>query len=377
MKTTLTFNRIYLWHVLFWTFFLGYKIAFEHIRVTSVTDSVDTFFVFNIHITNFYYILFCLKTWGKRNVLVSFLLLFLGYAGYLLFFRLYCKILIQSIGHGLYYSYQGWVDLLIDGSDLYIQFFFYAFGFWFLSRNYKIQETLSQSKIENATLHAANLELQNKSLKLENDNLQLRHQNLQNEFNYLKAQINPHFLYNTLSYFYTETEEVKPQVAKGVGLLIDIMRYSLHRDELDGNAPLEQEVQHLDNFIELLQLRFNNTLNIQFSKEGNVGGWRIPPHLLITLVENAIKHGITTEEENPVAIKMLCAPQKFQFSVKNKINPARKNYPDTGMGLQNVIKRLEMEYGSNAQLEYSKSEDFFSVHLNIHLIRNTEVRLGN
>jgi LytS/YehU family sensor histidine kinase len=150
------------------------------------------------------------------------------------------------------------------------------------------------------------------------------------------------------------------------------MRYSLHRDELDGNAPLEQEVQHLDNFIELLQLRFNNTLNIQFSKEGSMNGWRIPPHLLITLVENAIKHGITTEEANPVIIRMGCAPQQFRFSVKNKINPGRKNYPDTGMGLQNVIKRLEMEYGSNAQLEYLKDKEFFSVNLNIQLKHNAE-----
>lgn len=365
MKTTNTFKRVYIWHILFWAFFISYKIAFELIRTTIYTDSVDTFFIFLIYIANFYYVLFCFKNWAKHSIFLSLLQLFIGYVVYLLFLRLYCKVLIPGIGHGLYYVYQSWKDLIIDGTDFYFQFFFYAFGFWFMSRNYVIRDNLNRSEISNAQLRAHNLELQNRSLRLENENLQLQHQNLENEFNYLKAQINPHFLYNTLSYFYTETEEVKPKVAKGIDLLIGIMRYSLHRDASDGNASLSDEVEHLENFIELLQLRFNNTLSIEFSKEGDLEKWRIPPHLLITLVENTVKHGVVTEEKNPAVIKLVCTDNAIFFSTYNKINPTRRVYGNTGIGLPNVIKRLEMEYKDNASLKYFAEFGFFSVNLTI------------
>lgn len=367
MKPAVNFKREYIWHILFWAFFVGYKIAFERIRVTFYTDSVDTFFIFLIYIANFYYVLYCLKNWAKRSTFFSVFLVFVGYVVYLFVLRFYCKVLIPGIGHGLYYVYQSWKDLIIDGTDFYIQFFFYAFGFWFVSRNYIIRENLNRSEVENARLLASNLELQNKSLRLENENLQLQHENLENEFNYLKAQINPHFLYNTLSYFYTETEQVRPNVAKGLDLLIGIMRYSLHRDASDGNAPLADEVEHLENFIELLQLRFNNTLQIQYDKEGNMSDWRIPPHLLITLVENAIKHGVATETEHPVMINLYCSESELKFSTYNKVNPTRKVYGNTGIGLPNVVKRLEVEYNGNARLEYGVRSGFFSVNLHIRL----------
>jgi LytS/YehU family sensor histidine kinase len=121
---------------------------------------------------------------------------------------------------------------------------------------------------------------------LEAQKLQLETQISQANFNFLKAQINPHFLHNTLNFLYAKSLPYSPELSEGIVTLSDIMRYALSQgNQKDGKAPLKDEIEHVQNVIKISQLRFSNKLKVNFVIEGNVEGLMIIPFVLITLVD--------------------------------------------------------------------------------------------
>jgi two-component system, LytTR family, sensor kinase len=206
-----------------------------------------------------------------------------------------------------------------------------------------------------------------KSLAVQAQNFELTNQRNLLQYNYLKAQINPHFLYNTLAFFHSKAMQFSKETATGMELLSTIMRYSLQPATSDGMVPLKDEVEHLQNYIELHQIRYENALNINFKQTGNLDGMRVPPHILITLVENAFKHGVFSESEPPLEIELTTEEGHLHFSVTNKINGSRKGIrkEDSGIGLSNIQLRLEKEYGNKGHLFHKKENELFTVELNI------------
>jgi two-component system, LytTR family, sensor kinase len=341
-------NKEVFWHVIFWLFYLSYKISFENIRITISTDSVDTFFIHLIHIANFYFILYLLTQFFHKKKLLFFLLLLVGYVCYIPLLYFYCKVGIQSIGHGLYYSHLSWIDAVIDGTDFYFQFLFYAIGFWFVSQTYKSQTKLLFSEKEN--------------LVLKSDNLQLQNEKLIAEYNYLKTQINPHFLYNTLNYFYAETLGTSPRAAEGIHMLSGIMRYSLKNTDADGKMPLLYEVENLRNYLELQRIRFGDDLYLEFHLPENIPpDYRILPHLLLTLAENAFKHGDHCE---PVCITLSLKNMELEYMVSNTILNSDST-SKIGVGLRNMTERLKQTYHNQFHFSYGKNDGIFRAILKI------------
>ncbi|MBL7726178.1 MAG: histidine kinase [Dinghuibacter sp.] len=187
------------------------------------------------------------------------------------------------------------------------------------------------------------------------------------EYNHLKAQVNPHFLFNTLNSFYSATEPVLPETAKGIMLLSDIMRYSLETGGHDGKVPLNDELLHLQYYIELMQFRFNNELNIkgnlfskgQLNKIELVEHWRILPHLLITIAENAFKHG---DNSFPFEMNLTLTGQQLHFVFKNTIG-LRKSISGTGIGVNNMIQRIHFTYGTDGRFISSVEESDYIAEL--------------
>src|SRR6202012_5937473 len=121
---------------------------------------------------------------------------------------------------------------------------------------------------------------------LEQRTFQLEKEKMQADYLFLKAQINPHFLHNTLNFLYARSLPLSPELSEGILTLSEIMRYSLdNREDGDGKVLLSHEIEHVYNIIRMQQLRFENTLQVQFNLSGEPDGQRILPFVLITLVE--------------------------------------------------------------------------------------------
>jgi two-component system, LytTR family, sensor kinase len=202
-------------------------------------------------------------------------------------------------------------------------------------------------------------------LELRNDALQANNDKLQAEYNYLKSQINPHFLYNTLNFFYANTWQNNPDTAQGISLLSEIMRYSLSKGDENGRVSLLKEWQQLENLVTLNQLRYQQDLPVVIEVKGEIRGVNIMPHLLITPVENAFKHG---DLRHPLRIHLQVGPQQLDFRVQNHIQQSTRQINEGGgMGLDNLRKRLRHEYADKALLEYQATDNIFTLHLMLPL----------
>ena len=198
---------------------------------------------------------------------------------------------------------------------------------------------------------------------LEEQKMQLEVEKSQANFNFLKAQINPHFLHNTLNFLYAKSIPYSTELSEGILTLSDIMRYALSEGNAkDGKAPLKDEIEHVRNVIKINQLRFSNNLNVQFQVDGVVNGATIIPFVLITLVENAFKHGDLKNIENPIVVKANVDENKLNFFCRNKKKQGPKEL-STGIGLDNIKKRLDLAYGKDYALNIKDEADFYTTEL--------------
>ena len=141
----------------------------------------------------------------------------------------------------------------------------------------------------------------NKELTIRNTELEL--QKLKADYKFLKAQINPHFLHNSLNFLYSKSLPYSADLSEGILTLSEIMRYSLSNEEnAEGKVLLSKEVEHIRNFIKMNQLRFDNKLLVNFEVKGVLSGVTILPFVLITVIENAFKHGDARDKEYPLDI---------------------------------------------------------------------------
>src|SRR4030095_12271622 len=195
---------------------------------------------------------------------------------------------------------------------------------------------------------------------LEAQKMQLEVEKSQANLNFLKAQINPHFLHNTLNFLYAKSIPYSPELSEGILTLSDIMRYALSEGNArEGKEPLKDEIQHLRNVIKINQLRFSNKLNVNFEVAGVVDGAMIIPFVLITLVENAFKHGDLQKQEDPIVIKLTVDGKKISFYCRNKKKTGPKEL-STGVGLENIKKRLDLAYGDKYKFDVKDEAEFYT-----------------
>lgn len=203
---------------------------------------------------------------------------------------------------------------------------------------------------------------------LEAQKLQLEIEKAQANYNFLKAQINPHFLHNTLNFLYAKSLPFSPELSEGILTLSEIMRYSLGETSLkDGKAALKDEVEHMRNVIRIHQLRFENNLQVHFEVNGLINGATIIPFVLITIVENAFKHGHLKSPEHPIEIKLTIDHNSLYFYCRNKKKTGPKEL-STGIGLNNIKKRLDLAYGHNYHFNIKDEADFYTSQLTIYSI---------
>lgn len=225
------------------------------------------------------------------------------------------------------------------------------------------------------------LQLENKNLQLVQEKTLLQARLLKTEIDFLRAQINPHFLFNCLNFFYSEMLDLQPKVADGVITLSQIMRYSLQDfSKTSGMASLEDELEHINNIIKIHQMRFNNSLHVKLNVEGNAKHIQIAPMVLITLVENVFKHGNLADENIQSIINCKIDDDKgvIHFSTINKKKQGTPSISTaSGIGLANIRQRMEQLYENNFSLEASDETCIFKVELDLPFQNKSEVPDNN
>mgnify|MGYP000901177134 FL=1 len=188
---------------------------------------------------------------------------------------------------------------------------------------------------------------------------------LKTELSYLKAQINPHFLFNTLNSIYALTVKRSDSAPESVTRLASIMRYVITDASLD-KVSLEKEIHYISAYIDLEKLRLTNKVKFKYELKGDFAGVKIAPMIFLPLIENAFKYGVSTHENSEIDIQITREQNIITFLSKNtKLKHDKNN--STGLGLKNVKKRLELIYGGKHEIIIHNAEDFFSVKLSITL----------
>ncbi|WP_158797920.1 sensor histidine kinase [Pedobacter sp. L105] len=184
------------------------------------------------------------------------------------------------------------------------------------------------------------------------------------EMGLLKAQINPHFFFNTLNSLYALTLKGSDKASKVVLRLSELMHYMLYEARAD-KVFLKDELSHLENYISIEQMRFADRLDLCFQHSGDISGKMIAPLLLLPFVENAFKHGIT-DDAGWITINLKVIGNQLFLKVENSY-PKNVNKSVHGLGLINVKRRLELTYPDSYDLQFIQNNEIFEASLKLEL----------
>ncbi|PSL42829.1 histidine kinase [Chitinophaga niastensis] len=203
---------------------------------------------------------------------------------------------------------------------------------------------------------------------IEKKKIYLEGEKMKTEFAYLSAKIDPHFLFNVLNVFYSKALSLSEELADNILTLADIMHYAISAEEEDGKTEISKELEQINNVIKINKMRFYDDIDVQFTIDGNFVGMRIIRFVLISLVENAFKHGELLKGKKPLIINIEF--NEFSRSVNMIVINSKSNKPNwssQGTGLENVKNRLTIEYGSRYSLNLKEDANTFKVDLLIYL----------
>jgi two-component system, LytTR family, sensor kinase len=205
--------------------------------------------------------------------------------------------------------------------------------------------------------------------KIEQQQKERENETLKSELSFLRSQISPHFLFNIMNNV-VALSRVQPQKVEPTLIqLSQLMRYMLYSSD-EKKVSIAKEIAYLENYIDLQKLRFGEAVNVVFEKSNvYTEGSLIEPMLLIPFVENAFKHGVGFVEQPKISVSLSVSDNTLIFSVLNPFDPLSTDVKDhdSGIGLKNVSRRLDLLYGENHKLLITNNSDFFKIVLTIKL----------
>jgi two-component system LytT family sensor kinase len=275
------------------------------------------------------------KFYQKKNSLFIFISIFFAtVVGIFIRYFIEEKLFYWVFGRKNYRGDYDWSYYFFD--NLYYAILYIAIGIIFFFFQY-----------------AKYAEQQKKNLELENK---------KSELSFLKSQVNPHFLFNNLNNLYSLVYHQSDNALKFIEKLSNLLRYSLYeKEEL---VSLEKELKYLNDLIDLESLRYDFEIFIYMDMEEGLEQIKIAPLLFVPFIENAFKHGVLNDKENPVIISLKKEGKNLHFKVNNKIK--YQNLDGTGgIGLNNIAKRLELIYGGNYIFDTDKSKGEFKINLQL------------
>lgn len=196
---------------------------------------------------------------------------------------------------------------------------------------------------------------------------QTEQERTQSELSFLKAQINPHFLFNTLNTIYSLAIQQSEDTAAAVVKLSGMMRYITSESQQD-QVSIEKELDYIRNYVDLQRIRFGDTVAVNFIITDIHPTQQIAPLILIPFIENAFKHGVNPEAHSSIRIHLYIQEGVLNMEVQNNKVPVQAgSESSTGLGIQNTRNRLELLYPGRFELQVKDTEQQFTVHLSIQL----------
>lgn len=323
------------WHILFWVvWYFFYIITFSK-NFLDVTEFKQNLALLPVRMAATYLLLYWLLPkflFGKR---------------YLLFASL---VVVHGILYGLF------INLVLQ----------YGFGYYDAGAGALIRSVVLNYQIP-AT--AVAVYLFKRWYRIQQYNLSLEKEKLEAELKFLKSQIHPHFLFNTLNNLYALTLKKSDKAPEVVIQLSHLLEYTLYSGR-ESHVELQEELKQLKDYIELEKLRYGKRLTITLDLSSHVDGLRIAPLMLLPFVENSFKHGASSDIESPyIDIRVEVRDAVLDFRVRNSYySKADKSaeYKE-GIGLKNVKRRLELLYPGKHMLDIKTGTDMFEVMLNLDL----------
>ncbi len=203
-------------------------------------------------------------------------------------------------------------------------------------------------------------ELEAKKKEIENEKLTA-------ELMFLKAQINPHFLFNTLNNLYYLAFTQSPNTTEVIAKLSQMMRYMIY-DSNHAKVPLNKEIEYMQSYISLEKLRLNNEIPLEFIIIGDCDNVMIVPLILITFLENAFKHGVSNNNnESYIKVKISVINKVLLYTVENSKIKTTLSGEKSGIGLQNANRRLALSYSGNYELAVVEKSETYLIELKINL----------
>jgi two-component system LytT family sensor kinase len=321
------------WHTLFWVCMIAFFMFVVHGNTKIPTEGLAVIFLlFGVINISLFYINFLLliprylnrKQYLKYNLALLAVILLYGF-----------------IKYGFAEMYSQWVLVHEKGRPMtfwnyYLSAFFTSLIFVFLSTVLKF--TLDWFLNE----------------RIQRD---LENQRLSAELAFLKSQINPHFLFNSLNTIYSLAYQKSATTPDAILKLSEIMRYMLYECN-DNKVALTKELQYLQNYIDLQKIRFGSKGYVDFEVKGTVEGQQIVPLLLISFIAN--------DPESPILIRIEVYPERLLFKTENKKHQYNKD-PEGGIGLINVKRRLDLLYPDRYSLDIEDSPEVYSCILLLNL----------
>ncbi len=327
-------------HVIAWSIFCSYEILLSAVVTGTFSHPLYYLLFFPLNILSFYFTANfiyprTLKTYfGKFILLPIFLVLeCVVYLGFVWLFSYTLDLLhLREMPTQVNFRF------FAIGFWRWINFVIYALGYYYLRQYLVHKQKVMDDAIENERIKA---------------NL------VTAEVNFLKSQINPHLLFNTLNFVKFAAKKKPEEANEAIVMLADIMRFVLEQSNNE-TIPLQKELDQIENLINLNKLRFDNRIYIRYDLETNHGDQLILPSVLYTLTENIFKHGNLVDENAVASIEIITDSEKLVFRTANLVNHIYT--PDsTKTGLKNIEQRLSLHYSDNFTLKYgAENEVFFS-----------------
>ncbi|MFC0774048.1 sensor histidine kinase [Terrimonas alba] len=361
MSTLFTRSRAKLWpllvHASAWILYgsfihIANYITNPHIKITNTI-----FYLLPLCLT-FYLSLYCLTLNKRKGVawgIASFFIVFIAMAllGYC-----YLYVLLPLFGVVLYSS-EHFMDFVKYAVLGYVQHFSYALLYFYVVQTFNKERELRRLQEEKLRNELENARLKEQELRSQQDKLLL-------EYAFMRAQVNPHFLHNTLNLLFVQAMEYSQELAENISKLSRMMHYSMESVEYETDkVPVKKELDNLHLLIDINKMRFDDK-TVQLNIDGDTDGLMLPPLSMITIVENAFKYGDLKDPQHPLLIKVLLRYRQVYFYCRNK---KRKNKPmrsSGNIGISNLSKRLDVAFKDKYEMNVHDEKDFYTFELTIN-----------
>jgi two-component system LytT family sensor kinase len=356
-NSTIKFETIFL-HITIWTLYILYESSILlFINAANIYWS-EILLAFLLNIALFYISSeFVLPNWGNKEKFPVAILFLLGLIGLYLYASYLETSLIFPIIQAHIPAYKKPDSIftkLFIAQHIYRATYFIglSFAYWFAKKLVQTERILRDTE----KLRFEQL-VEQKELKKE-----IAISNLA----FYRSQINPHFIFNTLNFFYANIYPYSKNLAEAIVLLSDLMRYITEQSNREDDlVALDEEISYINNYIKLNQLRFENKLQVTFEIVGDTENKKIAPFLMMSIIENAFKYGEGSDPETPILIRIDISGHQINLKVENKINifirPA-----GTGTGLSNLRKQLDLLYPQQHTLRINQQATMFECYLNLN-----------